>query len=79
MRNNTMKSFGWARHIATLLWRGAVLALLLWNLHELRETRRAADEAREQASVAVQAVDELSNLIDEALGADDDAPAGQGT
>lgn len=80
MRKDTMRWVERGRRGAGLLWRVAVLALLLWNVHELRETRRAADEARNQANVAVQAVDELSGLIDEALGGDDDTPsADQGT
>ena len=75
-----MRGVGRGRGVAVLLWRAAVLVLLLWNLHEVRETRRAADAARDQASTAVQAVEELSGLIDEALGDDDAAPsADQGT
>jgi cytochrome c-type biogenesis protein CcmH/NrfF len=66
--------------LLSLLWRAAVLALLVWNALEVREARRAADEAGAAAHQAIQAVDELAGLIDEALSDEtDEEPAEHGT
>lgn len=67
--------------LLSLLWRVSVLALLVWNAVEVRQARQAAETAGVTAGQALQAVDELSNLIDEALGSDsgDDPQAQQGT
>lgn len=66
--------------LLSLLWRAAVLALLVWNALEVREARHAADEAGAAAQQATQAVDELAGLIDEALSDDtDEEPVEHGT
>lgn len=68
-----MERSNWIGRAASLLWRAAVLSLLVLTLQEAREARHAAEAARAAAVTATQAVDDLAALVDEALGADDAA------
>jgi hypothetical protein len=56
--------------LATLGWRAAVIALLLWNLLETRAVREAAEGAMDAATAAQQAVGVLREDLDEALSGD---------
>lgn len=56
--------------LATLGWRVAVIALLLWNLLETRAVREAAEGALDAAAAAQQAVGVLREDLDEALSDD---------
>lgn len=70
-----MNPFDKARSVATLLWRVAVLALLAWNLHEVRQARAAAEDAQAAASQAIEAVGALGDMMEGE--ASDDQPAEQ--
>lgn len=56
--------------LATLGWRVAVIALLLWNLLETRAVREAAEGALDAATAAQQAVGVLREDLDEAMSGD---------